>query len=266
MLVEVVGGIATITLNRPDSLNAWTPDMEERWNEVLDDCAADPEVRVVVVTGAGRAFCAGADAGALGRHRGEEAKPTRARPLTAIVDLPKPTVAAVNGPCVGLGLALALCCDVRIAAAGAKLAASFARRGLLAEFHTAALLPAIVGRANALDLLLSGRTVLSEEALTMGLVHRVVPGDGLTAAAAAYAADIAAHCSPEALAGIKAQIRAATLDDAEAVPRLADFAEGMAALPRPAGARLPRHRRPRRRLARPVTDTRAIRLRRSIRR
>jgi enoyl-CoA hydratase/carnithine racemase len=205
--------------------------MEERWNELLDRCIADPEVRAILVTGAGRGFCSGADASALERRaRGEEARPQRERPLTALLDAPKATVAAVNGACVGLGLALALCCDVRIAAAGAKLAAPFARRGLLAEFRTAWLLPAVVGRAHALDLLVSGRTVLAEEALRIGLVHQVVAPDDLLVTATAYAADVAANCSPSAIAGIKAQLRRTEPDGPEAVARLDDFAEGMAAL------------------------------------
>lgn len=231
VLLDLADGVATLTLNRPEALNAWTPEMEEAWNAHLDRCVVDPEVRAIVVTGAGRGFCAGADAAALGRRsRGEEPRPHRSRPLTSILDAPKPTVAAINGACIGLGLALALSCDVRLAAAGAKLAAPFARRGLLAEFRTSWLLPAVVGRANALDLLLSGRTLLAEEAAAMGLVNRVVPADELAAAAAAYAADIAANCSPEALAGIKAQVRAADPDQAEAVARLDDFPEGMASL------------------------------------
>jgi len=231
VLLDVGDGVATLTLNRPESLNAWTPEMEESWNDNLDRCIADPGVRVIVVTGAGRGFCAGADAAALGRRaRGEESRPQRSRPLTAIVDAPKPTVAAINGPCVGLGLALALSCDVRFAAAGATLAAPFARRGLLAEFRTSWLLPALVGRANALDLLLSGRTVLAEEAASMGLVNWVVPAAELAGATAAYAAGIAANCSPEALAGIKAQLRAPDPDQSEAVARLDDFPEGMASL------------------------------------
>src|SRR5215218_6949766 len=119
VLFDLAGGVATLTLNRPESLNAWTPAMEERWNELLDHCVATAEVRAIVVTGAGRGFCAGADAGALARRStGDEARPQRDRALTAFATLPKPTVAAVNGACVGLGLAIALCCDVRFAAAG----------------------------------------------------------------------------------------------------------------------------------------------------
>jgi enoyl-CoA hydratase/carnithine racemase len=231
VLLSVGEGVARLTLNRPEALNAWTPEMEERWNQLLDQCVADTEVRAIVITGAGRGFCAGADAAALGRRaRGEESKPVRSRPLTALLDVPKPIVAAINGACVGLGLALALCCDIRVAAVGAKLAAPFARRGLLAEFRTAQLLPAIVGRANALDLLVSGRTVVAEEAVTLGLVHRVVAPDELAAVAATCASDIAVNCSPHAVAGIKAQVRAALADGPEAVARLDDFAEGMLSL------------------------------------
>jgi enoyl-CoA hydratase/carnithine racemase len=231
VLFELAGGVATLTLNRPEALNAWTPEMEARWNALLDRCVADPDVRAIVVTGAGRGFCAGGDAGALARRStGDEARPVRERPLTALSAVPKPTIAAINGGCVGLGLALALCCDIRFAADGVKIAAAFPRRGLLAEFHTAALLPAVVGRAHANDLLLSGRTVRADEALGMGLVNRVVPAEQLLHEAFDYAADIAANCSPAAIAGIKAQLRGTGPEGPESTPRLHDVVEGMASL------------------------------------
>jgi enoyl-CoA hydratase/carnithine racemase len=234
VLLAVSDGVATITLNRPESLNAWTPGMEARWNELLDRVATDDDVRALVVTGAGRGFCPGADRNALARRsRGEESAPLRVRPLTSLLRYPKPIIAAINGACVGLGLALALCCDVRFAASDARFSAPFARLGLPAEFRTPWLLPRLVGRGNALDLLLSGRMFLAEEALQLGLVQRVLARDELVPAACAYAAEIARNCSPAALAVIKAQVDepdAAGLVGPEGVAPLADFEEGIAAL------------------------------------
>ncbi|MEX1007404.1 MAG: enoyl-CoA hydratase-related protein [Acidimicrobiia bacterium] len=234
VLLTVADGVATLTLNRPESLNAWTPAIESRWNELLDLLATDHDVRALVVTGAGRGFCSGADRNALGRRsRGDEAPRVRERPLTSLLRYPKPVIAAVNGACVGLGLALALCCDVRFAAGDAKLSAPFARLGLAAEFRTPWLLPRLVGRGNALDLLLSGRVVLADEALQLGLVQRVLPRDELLPAAVEYAAEIADSCSPAALAAIKAQVaepEIVGMVGSEGVASLADFAEGIAAL------------------------------------
>jgi enoyl-CoA hydratase/carnithine racemase len=234
VLLAVADGVATLTLNRPESLNAWTPAMEARWNELLDLLATDNDVRALVVTGAGRGFCPGADRNALGRRsRGEEAPPVRERPLTSVLRYPKPVIAAINGACVGLGLALALCCDVRFAASDAKFSAPFARLGLPAEFRTPLLLPRLVGRGNALDLLLSGRIFLADEAFQLGLVQRVLPRDELLPVSVAYAAEIARSCSPAALAVIKAQVaepEIAGMVGPEGVVRLADFAEGIAAL------------------------------------
>jgi enoyl-CoA hydratase/carnithine racemase len=230
---RVRDGVATLTLNRPEKLNAWTPEMEVEWNDRLDGAVTSDDVRAIVVTGSGRGFCAGADAAALGRRsRGEEPPPSRQRSLTAIALVPKPVVAAVNGACVGLGLALALCCDVRFAAQSAKFAASFVRRGLMAEFGVAWLLPRIVGQAHAADLLLSGRTISAEEAKEMGLVNKVVPDAELTHATHDYAVAMARSCSPTAMAEVKKQLVSAWQrgELTEDATRLADFAEGMASL------------------------------------
>jgi enoyl-CoA hydratase/carnithine racemase len=233
VLLDIAEGVATLTLNRPESLNAWTPGMEDRWNELLDQLAVAVDVRALVVTGAGRGFCPGADRNALARRsRGEEARPVRRRPLTALLGYPKPVIAAVNGACVGLGLALALSCDVRFAANDARFSAPFARLGLTAEFRTPWLLPRLVGTGNALDLLVSGRIVSADEALRIGLVQRVLPADELVPAAFEYAAEIARTCSPAAIAMIKAQVAAPEsigLLGPERVAHPPDFAEGMAA-------------------------------------
>jgi enoyl-CoA hydratase/carnithine racemase len=237
------GGVAVLTFNRPERLNGWTGEMTERYFDHLADCAADDSVRVVVVTGAGRAFCAGADMGFLADlGEGDAALPAAqaVRPMIFPLSVPKPVVAAINGPCAGLGLVHAMACDVRIAAADAKITTAFAKVGLIAEHGISWLLPRAVGLGNALDLLLSSRVVLAEEAQRMGLVQQVcAPGTALETAVA-YARTIAGTVSPAAMAGIKAQVyRHATeaLDaavaDADRLMRAAvaqpDFAEGVAA-------------------------------------
>ena len=201
-------GVATITLNRPDRLNAWTREMGEGWSSSLRQAAADPEVRAVVVTGAGKGFCAGADMSLLESIGGGAAVVGEERRVlpTEAIEVPKPVIAAINGSCAGLGLVVALCCDVRFAAAGAKFTSAFVRRGLIAEYGSSWLLPRLVGTAGALDILLSGRVFQAEEALEMGLVNRVLPGDQLVEGATAYARDLAANCPPGSMAVIKRQV------------------------------------------------------------
>lgn len=201
-------GVAVLTLNRPERLNAWSPALERAYGRALDRAAADPQVGAIVVTGAGRAFCAGADAAVL-REYGQGTRPkanSLPRPQTEFEPaVPKPVIAAINGPCVGIGLIRALLCDVRFAADDAYLSTIYARRGLVAEHGSSWLLPALVGRSVASDLLLSARRVGAAEAHAMGLVNRVVAGPVLEAAVD-YAADIAANCAPVALAVIKEQL------------------------------------------------------------
>jgi enoyl-CoA hydratase/carnithine racemase len=209
----VSDGVALLTLNRPDRLNAWTQEMEEVYFDMLEECATRDEVRAIVVTGAGRGFCAGADMQALqelgdGGLTGaslEEVARTR-RPQSLPHSIPKPILAAINGACAGIGLLQALMCDVRFAAEGAKLTTSFARRGLVAEHGISWILPRLVGPARALDLLLSGRVVLAEEAHELGLVNRVLAPDRLLETALDYAGDLAANCSPASMAAIKGQV------------------------------------------------------------
>lgn len=218
----VDGEVAVVTLNRPDRLNAWTLAMDDGYAAALDRAGEDPQVRAVVVTGAGPGFCAGADLDLLGDvAAGAPAEIPLRAPHTLAPALPKPVVAAVNGACAGLGLVHALMCDVRFAAAGAKLTTAFVRRGLVAEHGISWLLPQVVGFGPAAELLLSGRVLLAEEAARIGLVHRVVPGEELLAAATAYAAELAAACSPAAMADIKAQLWA---DAHEPLGRVADRA------------------------------------------
>ncbi len=213
VLWDEVDGVATLTLNRPERLNAWTASMERRYFDLLQQAADTPSVRAVVVTGAGRGFCPGADMDLLaggGVETPEGAGLTATgpghRPKTFATTIPKIVVAAVNGACAGVGLVQALCCDVRFAAAGAKWTTAFSRRGLVAEYGSAWLLPRLVGTSRALDLLASGRVFTSEEAAALGLVSRVVPAHDVLADAQAYARDLAASCSPASMAVMKRQV------------------------------------------------------------
>ena len=239
VLYEVQGNVALITLNRPERLNAWNSDMHTGYYNALDQAAVDPEVRVIVVTGAGRGFCAGADMDVLqgisGSGDGSERDDRDAR---YAIGIPKPVIAAVNGACAGLGLVQALACDIRFAAAGAKFTVAFSRRGLIGEHGISWTLPHLVGQAVAMDLMVSGRVFLAEEAEQLGLVNKVVPGDQLMETTMAYAADVAANVSPTSMAIMKHQIYnhpGMSLDDAmtesnqlmrESIKRT-DFKEGV---------------------------------------
>ncbi len=234
-------GVATVTLNRPERMNAWSREMEVRYFDVLDAADDDPSVRAIVVTGAGRGFCPGMDMAALeqaSRGRGED-HGWRTRPMTHGLTVRKPMVAAINGGCAGIGLVQALVCDVRLVASGARLATSFARRGLPAEFASSWMLTRLIGTGRAMDLLLSARTITAEEALQLGLVNRVCPPDELASAALAYARDLALSCAPWSMAAIKAQVAAdwhRTYEESlsDALGRVAepagrpDFKEGVA--------------------------------------
>src|SRR5215469_9803636 len=194
--------VATITLSRPERHNAWTPEMGEEYFDHLERAAADPDVRAIVVTGAGKSFCPGADMSGLAEVAATGAAPGGRRPQTLPLGIPKPIVAAINGACAGIGLSLALMCDIRFAAAGAKLTTSFARRGLVAEHGTSWILPRVLGTARALDLLLSGRVVLAEEARELGLVNFVVAREQVLPAALEYAR----NASPTSMSVIKRQV------------------------------------------------------------
>jgi enoyl-CoA hydratase/carnithine racemase len=242
VLYEVADRVATITLNRPDRLNAWMGQMETEYRAAMAQAEADAEVRAIVVTGAGRGFCAGADSKALAvlREAGEYDSGVRDEVEIGFawqLRMTKPVIAAINGPAAGVGLVLALFCDLRFAVAGAKLTTSFARLGLPAEHGTSWLLPRLVGRSRAADLLFSSRVVLAEEAATIGLVDRVCSVDETLA----YARALASEVSPSSLATIKRQLwddesRSLDASIADAYERLntmvgePDFAEGSRAL------------------------------------
>lgn len=212
VLMEVAGEVATLTLNRPERLNAWTPEMGSAYFDRLDECAAREDVRAIVVTGADRGFCAGADMADLAAVGAGEAdgaaRRTDPRPQSHPLTIPKPIVAAINGPCAGIGLVLALMCDIRFAAEDAKLTTAFARRGLVAEHGISWILPRLVGPATALDLLLSGRIVLGEEAARLGLVNRAFAREPLVEEALSYARELAVRSAPSSMAAMKRQVYA----------------------------------------------------------
>ena len=254
---EVAEAVATITLDRPDRLNAWTGRMHSEYRALLDLAANDRTVRAIVVTGAGRGFCAGADSRALEGHAERGAYdagtgPELARPGYGVQSefdadfayhfgISKPIVAALNGAAAGVGFVLACYCDIRIAAAGAKLTTSHGRLGLPAEYGLSWLLPRLIGVTRAADLLLSSRVVLAEEAAAMGLVNLVVPTEHVLPEALAYARRLATEISPASMAATKLQIYRdlhgdvrSSVEDAqsrlEEMVTGRDFAEGVAAL------------------------------------
>ena len=214
ILTDVSGGIGTLTLNRPEKLNAYTTEMGEEVTAVLRAWRDDPAVRAVILTGAGRGFCAGVDLDHLKAHQaganaskgprlGEEDF-LRKLPLE-LVAYPKPLIAALNGAAIGVGVTMILPCDIRIASAEAKLGLAFVKLGILPGFGSTHLLSRIVGRAKALELVLSARTILAPEALEIGLVNQVVPAAELAETARGLAAAIAAH-RPEVVAAAKAAV------------------------------------------------------------
>jgi enoyl-CoA hydratase/carnithine racemase len=210
LLKEVKDGVAVLTLNRPDRLNAWTPELEREYFAGLAECAAAEEVRAIVVTGAGRGFCAGADMQSLqdvGEH-GISLGDIEAEhvPQSYPHTIPKPVIAAINGPCAGIGLVQALMCDIRFVAEDAKLTTAFARRGLVAEHGISWIMPRLVGPAIALDLLMSGRVILGAEAAELGLANKALPGEQLLEHTLSYARELVVNCAPSSMATMKAQV------------------------------------------------------------
>lgn len=219
VLYEVSDGIAVVTLNRPDRLNAWTPTMEREVRTCMLAARDDAAVRVIILTGAGRAFCAGADMEVLKTIApGSHARPDvvdgydasqrgdwQSR-YTYYPAIGKPIIGMLQGPVAGLGMVHTLYCDIRIAADNTLFTTAFARRGLIAEHGISWMLPRLVGQAHALDLLLSARKVGAAEALSMGLVNRVVPLEQLRAETFAYARMLATEVSPRSMAIMKRQV------------------------------------------------------------
>ena len=215
-------GVAVVTLNRPERMNGWGGGLPRTFYSRLDDAEADPDVRVIVVTGSGRAFCAGADMGDLNSISATTVDAAGATDVGKLVGARHPHFVTTHAQAGhrrdqrrlrGYGLTLALVCDVRFAAEGAKFTTSFARRGLIAEYGISWMLPRIVGWGSALDLLLSGRVFCADEAAELGLVKEVVAPEELLPRAIGYAEDIAANCAPSSLAVIKQQVYADTMRD-----------------------------------------------------
>ncbi len=210
LLFEKRGRVALLTFNRPERNNALTPAMRDNYFDLLERCRDDGEVRAIVLTGAGKSFSVGADVQGLkssGQHTIDRIRQS-GRPVHFALSIPKPIVCAINGGCAGVSLVHALCCDLRFAAAGAKITTAFARRGLIAEYGISWLLPRLVGQSKALDLLLSARVVTAQEAERIGLVNGVFPRDELIDRVLAYAGDMADNCSPASMAAIKRQVYA----------------------------------------------------------
>ena len=191
-LLERRGRVGLITLNRPEKLNAWSAEMARLVRESIEECNADDAIGAVVITGEGRGFCSGAD---LRRDRSADAGTTRRRgdeePLPFFMQRSKPLIAAINGPAIGVGLTLTLCCDARIASDKARLSARFVRIGLTPELGSTYFLPQIVGLGNAAELILTGRIIDAAEAGRVGLVNRVVPPERLMDEAMALAEEVA---------------------------------------------------------------------------
>jgi enoyl-CoA hydratase/carnithine racemase len=208
-------GVAIVTFNRPERMNAWGDPMSTEFYRCIDAAEADPGVRVIVITGKGRAFCAGGDMGGMQTLSADTVGSAEKTDFSALVaerhpyfltQLTKPVIAAINGSVAGMGLSQALMTDIRFAAAGAKFTTSYARRGLIAEYGVSWILPRLVGWTKAVELLLSGRTFLAEEAAELGLITAVFPREELMDRVIAYAEDIARNCAPSSLAVMKRQL------------------------------------------------------------
>ena len=215
--VQTTDGVAVITLNRPDRLNAFTSSIGDGLGRAYADCDGDDGVRAVVVTGAGRAFCAGADmepgGDTFAAPTSDEFTASPVQPPAW--DVRKPVIAAINGHAIGIGLTLAMQCDIRLVAENAKLGFVHVRRGVIPDAHSHWTVPHAVGFARAADLLLTGRTCTGREAAELGLASRALPSDDVLAAAVAIARDIAVNTAP--LSGRVEQ--AAALGEPRAPPR-----------------------------------------------
>jgi enoyl-CoA hydratase/carnithine racemase len=211
LLLENRGHVALLTLNRPDKLNAWSVKLEQEFLAALAHMNADPSVYVIVITGAGRAFCAGGDISGFNQALGGRLVPPGPQPLTAEDGSPevpialsrsKPVICAINGHAVGIGLTMPLACDIRIASENAKFSLRFVKVGLTPECGSTRYAAAVAGIGNALFLALTGRIIDADEAFARGLVDAVVPHDRLLEEAMALANEIAAN-PPSAVWGAK---------------------------------------------------------------
>lgn len=242
------GYVATIAFNRPERNNAWLPSMGDRLEQLMRQCAADDSVRVIVLTGNGKHFSAGADMESLQRAVNNPVAPHTPRTRTDdnfaqrhsyLMSIPKPIICAINGACVGVSLVISLFCDIRYASDKAKFSAAFVKRGLVAEHGIAWLLPRLIGLHRAFELLASGRTFDAHEADRIGLVNAVFPDETFRQEVAQAAANLALNVSPRSLRIIKRQIYEGTHstlaqsahlaeDELQACLESDDFREGVA--------------------------------------
>ena len=227
ILYEVTDPVATITLNRPDKLNALTARTMQEIRHAVADAEAREDVVGIVITGAGRGFCSGLDMAALqaiqeagdtsamgaggeveASNPGDEAMGPdfQGGPFTYLMTVRKPVLAAVNGACAGLGFSLAMCCDMRVASEKSVFTTVFAHRGLVAEHGMSWVLPRLIGPSRALDILWSGRKFDGAEALQLGVANRVVAPEDLVKEAQAYIQNLAATCSPTSIMHMKQQV------------------------------------------------------------
>lgn len=251
LIYATEGPVATLTLNRPERMNALTKVLEAELRMAIEQAGRDPAIRAIVLTGAGRAFCAGMDMDELEvlppediraeqwmRPYDMNRRPDYQTRYSYFPAAPKPIISAINGAAAGLGLVMALYSDFRIASSQAAFATAFAKRGLIAEHGIAWMLPRVVGHAHAMDLLLTSRKIDAAEALAMGLVHRVVAADALASTAQALALSLATEVSPRSVRVMKSQLweapyqslgEAIALANAEMVSSLRseDFQEGV---------------------------------------
>jgi len=247
--------VATVTLNRPDKLNAWTPKMEEEVTSAIHAAVADDSVRVIILTGAGKGFCAGADLSVLSTIAASDG--AVASGLTSqvadgasipapfrykhawMLSVPKPIIAAIHGPSVGLGFIVPLYCDFRFASENARFSAIFSKRGLVAEYGMAWMLPRLVGLPNAIELMFTSKMVGAKEALRIGLVSRVLPEENFLGSVQEIARELASTVSPRSLRIMKQQIYAGlmqnlgeafdlAIEEMKASLGTADFKEGIA--------------------------------------
>ncbi len=235
LTIQKENGIATLTLNLPDRRNAMTPEMAREFPRAVQELADDPDLRVAVLTGAGRAFCAGGDLDALHDQTAWSQEANRVymgqfyRAFLCMAELPVPTIAAINGPAIGAGLCLALACDIRYAAEGAKFGATYINIGLHPGMGTTHLMPYHVGHAITAELVFTGRLFEAAEAAQLGLVNRTVPAAELLSHAYEVARQIAAK-SPSAVRGMKQALRQRMADgldramDYEALAQSISFA------------------------------------------
>jgi enoyl-CoA hydratase/carnithine racemase len=254
IIYEKSDRVATVTLNRPERMNAWRDQLEREMRDAMGDAEADPGIGAIIVTGAGRAFCAGLDMGALSKiasdsgitedlaaaRAGSDLHPNFRGRFAWLLAMKTPIIGAINGACVGMGFANALHYDIRIASDRARMGTIFPRRGLALELGASWLLPRIVGLANAVELAVTGKLIDGAEAYRIGLVTKVVPHEELMPAARAVAVEIATQCSPLGVGHAKrmvyehlfSDLTAACVDEDETailMTRSDDFKEGIRA-------------------------------------